>query len=1054
MLAYNLFPMIDKLIELSTRNRLAVSLMVVVLMVWGFYSLSRLPIDAIPDITNKQVTILNLCPNLGPIEVERFVTSPIEIEMSNIKGLDQLRSISKFGLSATTLVFKDEVDLYWARQQVFERLSTVQQTLPENAGTPQLAPITTGIGEIYQYVLQPKDPNDTSFSLMELRTIQDWVIRKNLLGSPGIADISSFGGYKKEYHAKIRPERLRAFNVTIDELYNALRMGNNNTGGAYIEKDNRSYIVRGIGLATTIEDIRNTFIKINESVPVLVKDVADVGLGHSTRYGAMTMNGKGEVVGAVVLLQMGENASDVIQQLDDKLKDIQKLLPEGLEIKPFINREALVSRTISTVTKNLVEGAIVVLLVLMLFLGDIVASMIAASVIPLAMLFTFGMMNATGVIGNLMSLGALDFGLIVDGSVIVVEGVAMVLAIELKKIKQKLSYSERQDIVIKAVQNIKDSVFFGTMIILIVYTPILFLSGVEGKMFRPMALTVAFAISGALVLSFTYVPTLCAWLMSRPHHEGGFSDRFVHFVFEKIYLPSFQKAVSNKKTVLMSLLVLLVLGFFTFTRIGGEFIPRLDEGDIQIETRLPVGTSLSQSIATSLKIEKALLEEFPNEIENVVGKIGTSEIPVDPVPMESTDIIISTKDKSHWTKAKDKPELIEKIMAVYANFPGLIPSVQQPIEARFNDLLSGGKTDVVFKLYGSDLGVMTQLSQSIMKTLGRLKGAKDIQMQMVSGMPQVSITYNRRNIALYGITVQQINEVIQTAFAGKATGTIYEDDRRYDMVVRLESDERNRIETLRNLLVKDFKGNLIPLKELATIVLDVGPSEIRHINKMRCIQIGTNVRGRDMESLVLEAENHIKKEVPLPYGYFLESGGQYENLRKAKERLQIVVPIALIVILALLYASFRTMKESLLIFSAVPMSAIGGIFALYLTGINFSISAGVGFICLFGIAVLNGIMLVSHFKQLAVEGLANRHQIIFQGVKDKFRPVLMTSAVAALGFLPMAIATGSGAEVQKPLATVVIGGLIVSTILTLIILPILYVIFEKLSIKTPTNTLS
>lgn len=1036
--------MIDSIIEFSTRNRLTILIFVGILIVWGSYSLSKLPIDAIPDITNKQVTIITLCPNLGPVEVEQFVTSPIEIEMSNIKGLDQIRSISKFGLSSLTLVFVDEVDLYWARQQVFERLSTVQENLPVNAGKPQLAPITTGIGEIYQYVVKPKDPNDNSFSLMEIRTIQDWVIRKNLLGSPGVADISSFGGYKKEYHARIKPEQLLAFNVTVEELFSALENGNNNTGGAYIEKDKKAYIIRGVGLAVNIEDIKNTFIKVNNGVPVLVKDVAEVALGSSTRYGAMTMDGKGEVVGAVVLLQMGENASGVIKSLEKRFAEIQKLLPAGLEIKPFINREKLVSRTIKTVTKNLIEGAIVVLFVLFIFLGDIRASLIAASVIPFSMFFTFGMMNAFGVIGNLMSLGALDFGLIVDGSVIVVEGITLILAHKMSKSQTVLSYADRQEVVISGMKDIKESVFFGSLIILIVYTPILFLAGVEGKMFRPMAMTVSFAISGALILSFTYVPMISAWFISKPHHEGGFSDRLVNFLHDKVYAPVFHKALRIKGTVVLVLLATLVLAGYTFTFIGGEFIPRLDEGDIQIETRLPVGTSLSQSIETSLQIEKVLLEKFPDEIDHVVGKIGTSEIPVDPVPMESTDILISVKDKSEWKKAHSKQELIELIMKEYEEFPGLMASVQQPIEARFNDLLSGAKTDVVFKLYGTDLDEMTKIGKEMMVLLNSINGAKDVQMQLVGGLPQVKIVYNRKDIALYGITVQQINDVIQTAFAGRSTGIIYEGDRRYDMVVRLETKERNKVETIENLQIKDYKGNLIPLKSLASITLDLGPSEIRHINKMRCLQIGSNVRGRDMESMVKEAQAKIAKQISLPYGYILESGGQFENLKKAKERLQIVVPIALLVIFALLYASFRTFKESILIFSAVPMSAVGGIFALYITGINFSISAGVGFICLFGIAVLNGIMLVSHFKLLEKGGFLNLHKTVIQGVKDKFRPVLMTSAVAALGFLPMAMASGSGAEVQKPLATVVIGGLIVSTLLTLIVLPVLYVLFARL----------
>lgn len=1034
--------MINKLISYSVKNPLAIGIGILALIAWGFVSLNKLPIDAIPDITNKQVNIITLTPSLGPIEVEQFITSPIEVEMSNIKGLDQIRSISKFGLSSITIVFKDEVDLYWARQQVFERLSNIEESLPEGAGKPQLAPITTGIGEIYQYTIRPINPEDSSFSLMELRTIQDWIVRKNLLGSPGVADISSFGGYKKEYHAKIKPDRLRAFNVTIGELYEALKLGNNNTGGAYIEKDNKSFIIRGIGLATNLEDLKNTFIKTYDNAPVLVKDVAEVVLGNATRYGAMTMDGKGETVGAVVLLQMGENSSEVIKTLQIRLNEIEKLLPDGLKIEPFINREALVSKTISTVTHNLLEGAVVVLIVLFIFLGDYIASLIAASVIPLAMLFTFGMMQLTGVIGNLMSLGALDFGLIVDGSVIVVESVALAMVFRMKNIKIKSTFHQRQEWVIASVSEIKDSVFFGTIIILIVYTPILFLSEVEGKMFRPMALTVTYAIFGALILSLTYVPLMCAFFMGS-HHEGNFSDKLVNFLHNKIYAPVFNKALKIKYVIIALLILLISLAGFTFTKIGGEFIPKLDEGIIQIETRLPIGSSLTQSIETSLKIEKAILNELPDEVLHVVGKIGTSEIPLDPVPMESSDIIIITKDKSEWKKAHSKEELIEKIMQIYDRFPGLIPSVQQPIEARFNDLLSGAKTDVVYKLYGKDIQKMSALGKEIMNVLHEIDGAKDIQMQTIEGLPQIKVVYNRKDIALYGITVQQINDVIQTAFAGKTAGTIYVEDRRYDLVVKLATEERNKIETLENILIKDFSGNMIPLSQLATISIDVGPTDIRHIDKKRCLQIGANVRGRDMESLVNESWEKIQSKINLPYGYSLEIGGQFENLKKAKARLQIVVPIALFIILCLLYASFRTFKESVLIFTAVPMSAIGGIFALYFTGINFSISAGVGFICLFGIAVLNGILLVSHFKLLRQNNLSELQEIVKQGVKDKFRPVLMTSAVAALGFLPMALATGSGAEVQKPLATVVIGGLTMATILTLFVLPILYILLNK-----------
>lgn len=1039
----------DKIIEFSTRNRLAVLILTALLVVWGFYSLNRLPIDAMPDITNKQVNILTLSQNLGAVEIEQFITSPIELEMSNIPGLVEQRSISKYGLSFITLVFKDETDLYWARQQVSERLSTVKENLPENCGTPQLAPITTGIGEIYQYVLMPADPADPadqSFSLMELRTIQDWVIRKNLLGSPGVADISSFGGFKKEFHAKIKPEQMRALNVTVSELFEAVKAGNNNTGGAYMEKDERAHYIRGIGLSTTTEDIKNTVIKIHFDSPVLVKDVAEVELGNSLRYGAMTMNGQGEVVGGVVLMQMGENASNVIEQLKERLEEVKKKLPEGLVIETFIDRQNLVQRTTSTVTKNLVEGAIVVLIVLIIFLGDLRASLIAASVIPLSMLFAFGLMVQFGVIGNLMSLGALDFGLIVDGAVIVVESIAFVLAVYAARMGNKMSYESRQEIVIEGVKMGKKTGLFGILIILVVYTPILFLSGVEGKMFRPMALTVAFAIIGALILAFTYVPMMCAWVM-KPHKVGGVSDRFVDFLYFKIYRPYFVKTLRYQGLLISTVVVLLVISGITFTRIGGEFIPKLDEGDIQIEVRLPVGTSLNKSIDNSLKVQAALLKKFPDEIKDVISKIGTSEIPLDPVPMECADYIVVTKDKSNWGKVKSKQELIEEVVKVFDDFPGLTISVQQPIEARFNDLLSGAKTDVVFKVFGNDLNEMTRIGKDIMSVLRPIPGASDVQMQLVNGLPQVRINYNRAQMAFYGIKIQDVNDIIQTAFSGKVTGIIYDEDRRFDLVVRLHPKDRNSLETIENLLIRTHQGNNIPLKKVASITTDIGPTEIRHNEKKRFVQVGVNVRGTDMESLVKIANKEIKKKVNLPYGYEIISGGQFENLRIAKQRLQIVVPIALAVIFALLFASFGTFKESLLIFTAVPLSAVGGIFALYFTEINFSISAGVGFICLFGIAVLNGIMLVNEFKNLENKGIKEIYLIVVSGVRNKFRPVLMTSAVAALGFLPMAIATGAGAEVQKPLATVVIGGLILSTLLTLFVLPVLYILFGKVKVR-------
>mgnify|MGYP002777097662 CR=1 FL=1 len=1042
--------MIDNLIAFSVRKPLAILAMVGALVVWGLYSLSKLPIDAVPDITNNQVQIITNSPNLGPIEIEKFLTVPIELAMSNIPGLQEIRSISKYGLSSVTIIFNDETDLYWARSQVFERLKLVEQELPKGFGTPFMAPVTTGLGEIYQYIIRPLNQADTSFSSLELRTIQDWVVRKQLLGTQGVAEVSSFGGFKKEYQALIKPDRLKAANVTIDELYKAIAEGNQNTGGAYIERNNRAFIIRGIGLAKDIDDVENIVIKINNDVPVLVKDVADIAIGGSIRYGALTLDGKGEVVGGVIMMQKGENASRVVGNIKEKMAIIQKDLPDGLIIEPFIDREKFVSRTIKTVITNLTEGAIIVIGVLALFLGDWVASLIAASLIPLCMLFAFGLMQQFGVVGNLMSLGALDFGLIVDGSVIIIESVALFVGIGIHHKKRKLTYEERQEAVINAASESKKSVVFGCLIILIVYFPLLTLTGIEGKMFSPMAKTVSFAILGAILLSLTYVPVMCSLLMNTAHNEHSFSEKIIRFLHGK-YEPLLYKALRKKYWVLGAITLLLASAAFTFTKLGGEFIPRLDEGDIAIETRLPVGSSLSQTIEVSQRLERAILDSLPDEIDHIVAKIGTSEIPTDPMPLEAMDMILSPKPRENWKRAHTKEELNEHLAKIYAQFPGLTISIQQPIENRFNELLSGSKTDLAFKIYGSDLDKMTALGQQLMQILRGINGAKDIQMQMIGGLPQIKIEYDRKNLALYGITVGQVNDVIQSAFAGKTAGLVYEEDRRYDLVIRLSADERNRADVIRNLLIKDHKGNLVPVKELATITTDIGPTEIRHYHKQRVLQIGANVRGRDIESLVTEADAKIKAQLILPYGYKLEYGGAFENLRKAKERLSIVVPISLAIIFALLFATFGNFKDCLLISTAMPLSSIGGIFALYLRGINFSISAGVGFIALFGVSVLNGIMLVSHFKLLQSQGYTNLNRIVIQGVKDKFRAVIMTTAVAALGFFPMAISHGAGAEVQKPLATVVIGGLVMDGSV-IIILPILYVLFTKIK-KSKTEIL-
>jgi cobalt-zinc-cadmium resistance protein CzcA len=1035
--------MIDKIIEYSVRNRLTVALVVLVMIGWGTYSLINLPIDAVPDVTSNQVDVITSSPSLASLEMEQFITAPLEMQMSNIPGLVEIRSTSKFGLSVVKLVFDDKTDVYWARQQVFERLASVE--IPEELGKPFMGPVSTGLGEVYQYVLRPKDPEDRSYSLMELRTIQDWVIRKQLLGTPGVADVSSFGGFKKEYQAKIKLQRMKALNITVDELFEALSKGNSNTGGAYIEKNNKAFTIRGIGLATSLEEIGNTVIKLNNKVPVLVKDVADVEFGHSIRYGAMSMNGQGEVVGGIIMMMKGANGKEVIQDVKAKMKQIESELPDGLVVEAFIDREKIVSKSIKTVFTNLIEGALIVVLVIILFLGNIRASLLAASLIPLSMLFAFILMRQFGVVGNLMSLGAIDFGLLVDSGIIVVESVVLFLALKMANVAPgtKLSYPERQQIVIDASKEVKTSVVFGGLIILIVYFPILTLTGIEGKMFTPMAQTVSFAILGALILSVTYLPMMSAIVLRPPKsaHDHGFSEKVVNFLY-KGYEPLLLYAIRNRAKMVVLAIAILISGGVGFHYIGGEFIPKLSEGDFVIEVRLPVGTSMTESIKLGEKIQKRLLAEFPDEIEMAVSKIGTSEIPVDPIPLEAQDLTLTLTDKSKWTKASDQPELGLKIAAIMDEIPGITYSIMQPIDNRVNDLMSGAKTDVVIKLYGKDIDSMVALSGRIYNSLKGIPGAVDLQEGKMMGLPQINIKYNRAKMAFYGVTVAQINRAIQTAYAGAVAGIIYENDKRFDLTLRLAGADRLRAQNMSNLLIEDKEGKPIPLHQLADIVENIGPAEIGHENLQRKVNIGFNVRGRDMASVVGDAMKQIDASVQLPKGYKMEFGGAFENFSRAKARLAIVLPVALLIIFGLLYASFGNFKDSLLIYTVVPLSAIGGVFSLLIRDMNFSISAGVGFIALFGVAVLNGILLISHFNNLEASGVSDIGQRVVTGIREKFRPVLMTTFVAALGFMPMALSSAPGAEVQKPLATVVIGGLFTATALTLLVLPVLYILFN------------
>lgn len=1039
--------MIDGLINYSIKNKLAIGIFTFILSIYGIYSIIKLPIDAVPDVSNNQVQIITQNPNLAPYEIEKFLTSPIELAMANTPGLIEMRSMSKFGLSSVVLIFSDETDIYRARQLVMERLKELEKDIPKELGSPNLAPVVTGLGEVYQYVLKPKYKGDTTYSLMDLRTIQDWVVRKKLLGTEGVADVSSFGGLVKEYQAKVKPSLLLTTNVTMDELFLALEKGNSNTGGAYIEKEGTAYLIRGIGLAQTLEDIKNIVIKQNNGIPVFVKDVANVEFGYSVRYGAMSMNGESEVVGAVVLMRKGENASKVVASIKTRLEEIKEFLPEDLVIEPFIDRDALVGRAIKTVAKNLSEAFIIVVLVVLLFLGDIRASLLVASVIPLSLFIMIILMNQFGVGGNLMSLGAIDFGLTVDPSIIVVESVVVILAAGMKT-KSKHLQDQKDLLVVQATQEVKKSVVYGGLIILIVYFPIMTLSGIEGKMFSPMALAVSFAIGGAILLALTYVPMMSA-LVLKPHdHEHkNFSDKFVDMLYTG-YLPILKFAFRFKYLIITVSFMLLFMAYWMFNRMGGEFIPKLDEGDYLIEIRNPVGTSLSQSVLFARKLEKLVLEKYPDEVKDVVSKIGTSEIPTDPVPMETFDLAITLKEKSGWTKAKTKDELTLLISEDFAKFPGLVYSFSQPIENRFNDMLSGAKTDVVIKVFGDDLDKLTKTGNQIAGIIRRLQGSADVQVQKLSGLPQIMIKYDRRQLAYYGIQVETINKLIQSAFAGTKAGKIYEGEKRFDLSVRMSLESRNGIEDVLDLQVKSSNGKLTPLREITDIRIEKGASEITRENGQRKLNVGFNVRGKDIESIVAEAQKIIAKEVVLPDGYYLDYGGAFENLQRAKARLSIVLPISLLIIFGLLYATFGSFGDSLLVFSGIPLSAVGGIVALVMREMSFSISAGIGFISLFGIAVLNGILLIGHFKTMqSRHGLDSIYDRVENAIKERFRQVLMTSATAALGFLPMAISHGAGAEIQKPLATVVIGGLITATILTLVVLPVLYIVFNDRKLK-------
>ena len=1029
--------MIDKLIAFSIKNKLIVGLFVVALIIWGGYSVNKLPIDAVPDITNNQVQVLTLAPTLAAQEVEQFITYPIEIALANVPGVIEKRSISRFGISVVTIVFKDNMDTYLARQLVTERLKEAEQDIPKGLGSPELAPITTGLGEIYHYVLHTDPGYDTVYSAMELRTIQDWIVKRQLAGTEGIAEISGWGGFLKQYEVAINPEKLNSMNVSIAEVFKALEKNNENTGGAYIEKGSNAYFIRGIGLAKKLEDIEKIIVKSEKGVPILISDVSTVRYGNAIRYGAVTRNGEGEVVAGVTLMLKGANTAEVVERVKEKVKTIQKSLPEGVTIEPFIDRTKLIDKAIGTVSKNLIEGALIVIFILVLLLGNARAGLIVASVIPLSMLFAFAMMNLFGVSGNLMSLGAIDFGLIVDGAVIIVESI--VHRITSLKNTKRMNQAEMDEEVYQASSKIRSSAAFGEIIILIVYFPILALVGIEGKMFGPMAQTVSFAILGAFLLSLTYVPMASALFLSKKiSHKRTISDRIMDF-FQKLYNPVIHYALKHKIAVLSIAVGLFAISLFTFSRMGGEFIPTLEEGDLTVEATLMQGTSLSQTVKTITEMEKILMNKFP-EVTEVVSRIGSSEIPTDPMPIERADVMVILKDKSEWTSADNRLELMEQMEEALEVQLGVRVEITQPIQMRFNELMTGIRQDVAVKIYGEDLDVLALKADEVADIISSVDGISEPFVERIAGLPQINVEYNRDKIAQYELNIEDVNTVLKTAFAGQVAGVIYEGERRFDMVVRLNQDFRTDIDDISSLFIPLPSGKQVPLSQLATVKFQEGPAQISRDDTKRRIFVGFNVRDRDVQSVVEEIQGKLDKQLKLPSGYYITYGGQFENLIAAKKRLAIAVPAALLLIFALLFFTFRSIKQSLLIFTAIPLSAIGGIFALYFRDMPFSISAGVGFIALFGVAVLNGIVLIGYFNRLKEEGMTDITERVLTGTRVRLRPVIMTAAVASLGFLPMALSSTAGAEVQKPLATVVIGGLLSATLLTLVVLPILYIL--------------
>ncbi|ASV32409.1 MULTISPECIES: CusA/CzcA family heavy metal efflux RND transporter [Maribacter] len=1039
--------MINKIISFSINNKFIIGLFIVALVGTGIWSMATINLGSVPDITNNQVQVITVAPNLGTEDIEQFVTYPVELAMANLPDVIELRSVSRFGLSVVTIVFKDEAGTYLPRQLVQEKLTEVAGEIPEGFGTPFMAPITTGLGEIFQYTLKVKEGYEDKYDAMELRTIQDWIVKRQMALVPGVVEVNAFGGYVKQYEVAINPDKLKSFGITMNQVFEALKVNNANTGGAYIEKNHQANFIRGEGLARSLEDLKNTVVTTQNGTPVLVRDIAEkVGYGNQVRYGAFTQDGH-ESVGGQILMLKGESPSNVINNVEKRIDEIQKSLPEGVYIEPFLSRAELIARTTSTVEKNLIEGSLIVIFVLVLLLGSLRGGLITASVIPLSLLFAFILMKQFGVWANLMSLGAIDFGIIVDGAVIIVEGMVLHIHQRMKKSKAAIGQAEMDEMAYESGSTMMNSAFFGQLIILIVFTPILFLTGVEGKMFRPMAFTFGFAVLGAIILCLTYVPMVSAlflkpaknpdhWFAKFENSIDRFSDKIMAGL-NKAYKPLLSFALRFKAGIVLGAVALLAIAGFIFSTMGGEFIPKLDEGDIAMQALIKPGSSLTESIEASKKLQN-LVNEFP-EVKTMISRIGVAEIPTDPMPMDIADsYIILEKDKSKWTSAESKEELIEKIKEKISVIPGVNFVFTQPVELRFNELLTGVREDVAIKIYGEDLDVLAEKAQEMAAIIQTVDGAGDVRAEATSGLPQMTVVYNRAKMAQYGVTIDKLNDYVSAAFAGESASVIFEGEKRFEVVIRLAEAYRKDINNLKNLYIDLPSGNQVPLKELADISYKPGPMQISRDNTYRRIYVGVNVRGRDVKSMVEEVQQKLDAQLKLPPGYYITYGGSFENLQRATDRLMIVVPIALFLIFILLYFALSSFSQSVMIYMAVPLAAIGGVFALWIRGMPFSISAGVGFIVLFGVAVLNGLVLINKFNDLKESGMTNLKDRIYEATHERLRPILLTATAAIMGFIPMAISTSGGAEVQRPLATVVIGGLITATFLTLVVVPVLY----------------